>query len=99
MVGVGIIHSDRENIFIGRIYGQFRTESRVSSFVPGEEFSVQENFRGMPRAVDLKEKLFSGTFRGGEAAYIPAAAAIIIIAAVLSVHCVPGMGKRDHFPL
>ena len=58
---------------------------------------VQIHFTGVGGAVQLQEHSISGGFLRGQLPRIPAGAAIIIVASVLPINSIPGVGQRDRF--
>ena len=75
--------------------GQFHTEGRIATFVPDKLLPIQINLRRVVGSVDFQIVFFTAQFLGRELAHIPAHSAVIIVAAVLAVDGVPGVGQRD----
>ena len=92
-----VADGDLQQVLVPQLSGQFRPESGISSLVVAKFFTIQKHFTGVGSAVQLQEHSISGGFLHGQFPRIPAGAPVIIVAAVLSVNCVPGMGQRNRF--
>ena len=78
------------------MFGQVNPEGRVAALVLGQLFTVQVNGGGHGGAVQLQNCFAvcrdGGLFQGQR---IPAGAAVVIVAAVLTVYGVPCMGQSN----
>ena len=95
-VVVAVVHADGQQIFLFEMVGQVYPEGGVAALVFGQLFPVQVNGGGHGGTVQLQNSLAAcrdgGLFQGQR---IPAGAAVVIVAAVLTVHRVPGVGQGN----
>ena len=95
-VVVAVVHGNCQQIFLFEVVGQVHPEGRVAALVLGKLFPVQVNGGGHGCAVQLQNSL-AACRDGGlcQGQCIPAGAAVVIVAAVLTVHRVPGVGQGN----
>ena len=95
-VVVAVVHGNCQQIFLFEVVGQVYPEGGVAALVLGQLFTVQVNGGGHGCAVQLQNSL-AACRDGGlcQGQRIPAGAAVVIVAAVLTVHCVPGVGQSN----
>ena len=95
-VVVAVVHADRQQIFLFEMFGQVNPEGRIAALVLGQLFPVQVDGGGHGCAVQLQNSL-AACRDGGlcQGQCIPAGAAVVIVAAVLTVHRIPGVGQGD----
>ena len=92
---VGIVHPDHQLVFFLQIV-QLNPEGAVAAFVMGKPHTIPEHFGSVGCTKDFQPDLVSGIqLRFVQLPGIIAGAAVIIIAAVLPVNSVPGMGQGD----
>ena len=97
-VVIAIVHGDGQGVFLTHTSGKVHPEGRVAALVAGQFFTVE---------VHLRRHGGSGKFQPGFAALlqsgavqltdIPAGPPVIVVAAVLAVGGVPGVGQRYGF--
>ena len=97
-VVVLVADGDFQEILFRQLSAELHAKGRITSFVTAELFPVQKDLAGVRRAVELQKHPLADGFCGVQLPTIPAGAAIIVVAAVLTVQSVPGVGKRDRFP-
>ena len=95
-VVVAVVHGNCQQIFLFEVVGQVYPEGGVAALVLSQLFTVQVDGSGHSCAVQLQNSL-AACRDGGlcQGQRIPAGAAVVIVAAVLTVHCVPGVGQGD----
>ena len=95
-VVVAVVHADGQQVLVFQVVGQVHPEGRVAALVLGQLFPVQVNGGGHGCAVQLQNSL-AACRDGGlfQCQRIPAGAAVVIVAAVLTVHRVPCVGQGD----
>ena len=95
-VVVAVVHGNCQQIFLFEVVGQVYPEGGVAALVLSQLFTVQVNGSGHGCAVQLQNSL-AACRDGGlcQGQRIPAGAAVVIVAAVLTVHCVPGVGQGN----
>ena len=95
-VVVAVVHADGQQVLVFQVVGQVHPEGRVAALVLCQLFPVQVNGGGHGCAVQLQNSL-AACRDGGlcQGQRIPAGAAVVIVAAVLTVHRVPGVGQSD----
>ena len=95
-VVVAVVHADRQQIFLFEMFGQVNPEGRIAALVLGQLFAVQVDYSGHSGTVQL-QNCFAVCRDGGlcQGQRIPAGAAVVIVAAVLTVHRIPGVGQGD----
>ena len=95
-VVVAVVHADRQQIFLFEMFGQVNPEGRIAALVLGQLFPVQIDYSGHSGTVQL-QNCFTVCRDGGlcQCQRIPAGAAVVIVAAVLTVHCVPCVGQGN----
>ena len=95
-VVVAVVHRNGQQVFVFQVVGQVHPEGGVAALVLCQLFAVQVNGGGHGCAVQLQNSLAAcrdgGLFQGQR---IPAGAAVVIVATVLTVHRVPGVGQDD----
>ena len=95
-VVVAVVHADGQQVLVFQVVGQVHPEGRVAALVLGQLFPVQVNGGGHGCAVQLQNSL--AVCRDGglcQGQRIPAGAAVVIVAAVLTVHRVPCVGQGN----
>ena len=95
-VVVAVVHADRQQIFLFEMFGQVNPKGRIAALVLGQLFAVQVDYSGHSGTVQL-QNCFAACRDGGlcQSQRIPAGAAVVIVAAVLTVHGVPCVGQGD----
>ena len=95
-VVVAVIHADGQQIFLFEMFGQVNPEGRIAALVLGQLFAVQVDYSGHSGTVQL-QNCFAVCRDGGlcQGQRIPAGAAVVIVAAVLTVHGVPCVGQSN----
>ena len=95
-VVVAVVHADGQQIFLFEVVGQVHPEGGVAALVLGQLFPVQVDGGGHSGTVQL-QNCFAACRDGGlcQSQRIPAGAAVVIVAAVLTVHGVPCVGQGD----
>ena len=95
-VVVAVVHGNCQQIFLFEVVGQVYPEGGVAALVLSQLFTVQVDGSGHSCAVQLQNSL-AACRDGGlcQGQRIPAGAAVVIVAAVLTVHCVPGVGQGN----
>ena len=95
-VVVAVVHADGQQVLVFQVVGQVHPEGRVAALVLCQLFPVQVNGGGHGCAVQLQNSL-AACRDGGlcQGQRIPAGAAVVIVAAVLTVHRVPGVGQGN----
>ena len=95
-VVVAVVHADRQQIFLFEMFGQVHPEGRIAALVLGQLFPVQVNGGGHGGTVQLQNSL-AACRDGGlcQGQRIPAGAAVVIVAAVLTVYGVPCVGQGN----
>ena len=95
-VVVAVVHADCQQIFLFEMFGQVHPEGRVAALVLGQLFAVQVDYSGHSGTVQL-QNCFAVSRDGGlcQRQRIPAGAAVVIVAAVLTVYGVPCMGQGN----
>ena len=95
-VVVAVVHADGQQVLVFQVVGQVHPEGRVAALVLCQLFPIQVNGGGHGCAVQLQNSL-AACRDGGlcQGQCIPAGAAVVIVAAVLTVHCIPGVGQGD----
>ena len=95
-VVVAVVHADGQQVLVFQVVGQVYPEGRVAALVLCQLFPVQVNGGGHGCAVQLQNSL-AACRDGGlcQGQRIPAGAAVVIVAAVLTVHRVPCVGQGD----
>ena len=95
-VVVAVVHGNCQQIFLFEVVGQVHPEGGVAALVLGQLFPGQVNGGGHGCAVQLQNSL-AACRDGGlcQGQCIPAGAAVVIVAAVLTVHRIPGVGQGD----
>ena len=93
---VAVVHGNGQQIFLFEVVGQVYPEGGVAALVLSQLFTVQVDGSGHSCAVQLQNSL-AACRDGGlcQGQRIPAGAAVVIVAAVLTVHCVPGVGQGN----
>ena len=95
-VVVAVVHADRQQIFLFEMFGQVNPKGRIAALVLGQLFAVQVDYSGHSGTVQL-QNCFAACRDGGlcQSQRIPAGAAVVIVAAVLTVHGVPCVGQGN----
>ena len=95
-VVVAVVHADGQQVLVFQVVGQVHPEGGVAALVLGQFFPVQVNGGSHGCAVQLQNSL-AACRDGGlcQGQCIPAGAAVVIVAAVLTVHRVPGVGQGN----
>ena len=95
-VVVAVVHADRQQIFLFEMFGQVNPKGRIAALVLGQLFPVQVDYSGHSGTVQL-QNCFAACRDGGlcQSQRIPAGAAVVIVAAVLTVHRVPCVGQGN----
>ena len=91
-VAVLVADGDLQQVPVPQLSGQLRPEGGISALVVAKFFTVQKHFTGVCSAVQFQINAVSYRFFRRKFPRIPAGAPVIIVAAVLSVHIVPGVG-------
>ena len=94
---VAVVHRDGQYIVAGaQGVGNVHAEGGVAALVLGQLLSVQADHGGHGHAVKLQHGAPARReLRHGQNLGIVAGAAVVIVAAVLPVHGVPGVGQGD----
>ena len=91
---IAVVHRNAELVPLPQMFRQFHPKRRISSLMHRQFFAVQAHPRRHRRAFDLQKYTTSCRRRRlFQFAYIPAASAEIVVAAVLPVRRVPCMGQ------
>ena len=95
-VVVAVVHGNCQQIFLFEVVGQVHPEGGVAALVLCQLFPVQVDDGGHSCAVQLQNSL-AACRDGGlcQGQCIPAGAAVVIVAAVLTVHRVPCVGQGN----
>ena len=95
-VVVAVVHADGQQVLVFQVVGQVHPEGRVAALVLCQLFPVQVDGSGHGCAVQLQNSL-AACRDGGlcQGQRIPTGAAVVIVAAVLTVHRVPGVGQGN----
>ena len=95
-VVVAVVHADGQQVLVFQVVGQVHPEGGVAALVLGQFFPVQVDDGGHSCAVQLQNSL-AACRDGGlcQGQCIPAGAAVVIVAAVLTVHRVPCVGQGN----
>ena len=95
-VVVAVVHGNCQQIFLFEVVGQVHPEGGVAALVLCQLFPVQVDDGGHSCAVQLQNSL-AACRDGGlcQCQRIPAGAAVVIVAAVLTVHRVPCVGQGN----
>ena len=95
-VVVAVVHGNGQQIFLFEVVGQVHPEGGVAALVLGQLFTVQVDGGGHGCAIQLQNSL-AACRDGGlfQCQRIPAGAAVVIVAAVLTVHRVPCVGQGN----
>ena len=94
-----VAHAHGQYVLFGKFPAQLHPEGRVSALVTAELFAVEKHIAAHGRAAEFQEQPLSSGFFCRQLAHIPAASAVIVVAAVLAVYGVPGVRQRDGFAL
>src|SRR5699024_7406475 len=93
-VVLAVVDADGQQVVVLQSAGQLDPEGRIPALVPGELVAVEIDLGRHRRALKFQPELFAGGQLGaGELLCVPAGAAVIVVAAVLAVFCVPGVGQ------
>ena len=95
-VVVAVVHGNGQQIFLFEVVGQVHPVGGVAALVLGQLFTVQVDGGGHGCAIQLQNSL-AACRDGGlfQCQRIPAGAAVVIVAAVLTVHRVPCVGQGN----
>ena len=94
---VRIVQTDNQRVVLLQVL-QLHPEGGVTTLMMGKLHTVQKHLAGVRRAQKLQPDLIAGIgFRLAKPAAIVAGAAIVIVAAILSVQVIPCMGKGNRF--
>ena len=94
-LAVAVVDGDSERSGMG----QRHAEGGIAALVAGELLAVEINLRRVIGAVDFQIVFFAAQLLGGNLAHIPALASMVVVAAVLAVDGVPGMGQAHGYAL
>ena len=99
-VVVAVIHRNDQQVFFFQMRRQIHAEGGIPALVFCQRFAVEHDHRGVSRAVHLQPDFVGAVMlRHLQAAGVQAGAAVIVIAAVLPVHGVPGVGQVNGLAL
>ena len=91
-----VVHGDGQGVLRRQRGRQIDTEGGVAALMPGQLLPVQRDHGGHGNALKFQPDLLAVTVVGGlKRLCIKAGAAVVVIAAVLSVLGVPGVGQCD----
>lgn len=95
-----IVHSDHQQIFLPQIFRQIDPEDGVSAVMVRQLFAIEIDVGRGAGASDLQEAAVRlGKVCPADALSIPPHAPVIVVAAILAVNVVPGVGKIDPDPV
>ena len=95
-VVVFIADRDGKYIFVPKLSCQFDAEGAVASLMQAEHLAVQVDSAGVRRAAKLKKECLALRLLFVQLANVPAGSAVVIVAAVLSVDRIPGVGEGNN---
>ena len=96
-VVAAVVHADGEQgLILLEVIGDIHPEGGVAPLMAGRLFHVQEHLAGVGRAVKFQVcPAPGGDIRPLQAPGVPAGSPVVVVAAVLAVHGVPGVGEDD----
>ena len=94
-LAAGVADRDSQLVVVLQVIGQIHPEGRIPAGVLGQLFAVQIDFGRHGRALKFQpDPAVFRRFRPVQVAEIPAFAPVVVVAAVLAVLGVPGVGQR-----
>ena len=90
-----VVDGNGKGVFLRQLPGKLHPEGGVAALVAAELFAVEIDLGGHGRAADFKKQALARGLLRPQLAHVPAGTAVIVVAAVLAVDGVPGVGKGD----